>query len=88
MSEGGAAARAGRMTVADFLAFDDGTDTRYELVDGVPVAMNPPAGRHVFITSNVYDTLMAKLPRPCRPLLGAVSRTRTRTTSTGCRTCS
>jgi hypothetical protein len=41
------------MTVAEFLEFDDGTDTRYELVDGVPVAMSPPAGRHVFITSNV-----------------------------------
>ena len=70
MTEGGAATRAGHMTVADFLAFDDGTDTRHELVDGVPVAMNLSAGRHVFITSNVYDTLMAKLPRPCRPLFG------------------
>jgi Uma2 family endonuclease len=30
------------MTVAEFLDFDDGTDTRYELVEGRPVAMNPP----------------------------------------------
>lgn len=30
------------MTVREFLAWDDGTDTRYELVDGRPVAMTPP----------------------------------------------
>jgi Uma2 family endonuclease len=28
-----------RMTLAEYLAYDDGTDTRYELVDGVLVAM-------------------------------------------------
>ena len=38
-----------RMTVAEFLDFDDGTDTRYELVEGRPVAMNPPKVRHVVI---------------------------------------
>src|SRR5438067_11125758 len=32
-----------RMTLAEFLRWDDGTDTRWELVDGVPVAMAPPA---------------------------------------------
>ena len=30
-----------RMTVAEFLTWDDGTDTRYELIDGRPVAMAP-----------------------------------------------
>ena len=35
-----------RMTVAEFLQWDDGTDTRYELVDGVAVAMAPPAHAH------------------------------------------
>ena len=25
-----------RMTVAEFLTWDDGTDTRYELIDGRP----------------------------------------------------
>ncbi|MEO0803719.1 MAG: Uma2 family endonuclease, partial [Cyanobacteria bacterium J06642_2] len=29
------------MTLAEYLTFDDGTDTRYELVDGVLVAMPP-----------------------------------------------
>ena len=32
-----------RMTVAEFLTWDDGTDTRYELIDGRPVAMAPVA---------------------------------------------
>ena len=35
-----------RMTVEEFLRWDDGTDTRYELVDGFVVAMAPPAPRH------------------------------------------
>ena len=29
------------MSAAEFLEWDDGTDTRYELIDGVPVAMAP-----------------------------------------------
>ena len=35
-----------RMTLEEFLRWDDGTDTRYELIDGVPVAMAPPAVAH------------------------------------------
>jgi len=31
------------MTLAEFLRWDDGTDTRWELLDGVPIAMAPPA---------------------------------------------
>ena len=55
-----------RMTVAEFLAYDDGTDTRYELVGGEMVAMNPPADAHVRIAMNVYDSLARQLRRPCR----------------------
>jgi Uma2 family endonuclease len=33
---------ARRMTLDEFLIWDDGTGTRYELVDGVPLAMAPP----------------------------------------------
>jgi Uma2 family endonuclease len=29
------------LTVEDYLAYDDGTDSRYELVDGVLVDMPP-----------------------------------------------
>ncbi len=35
-----------RMTLAEFLRWEDGTDTRYELLAGVPVAMAPPAIAH------------------------------------------
>jgi Uma2 family endonuclease len=34
------------MTVAEFLCWEDGTDTRYELLAGEPVAMAPPAVAH------------------------------------------
>ena len=32
------------MTVDEFLSWDDGTETRYELADGVIHAMSPPGG--------------------------------------------
>jgi Uma2 family endonuclease len=59
-----------RMTVGEFLAYDDGTDTRYELVDGELVAMNPPAEPHVRIAMNVQETLAQQLRRPCRAYMG------------------
>src|SRR5438093_2370084 len=34
------------MTLAEFLRWEDGSDTRYELLAGVPVAMAPPAIAH------------------------------------------
>ena len=40
-------------TLDEFLAFDDGTDTRYELFDGRIVAMAP--------TSDIHGTLVARL---------------------------
>jgi Uma2 family endonuclease len=57
-----------RMTVEEFLAWDDGTDTRYELVDGVPVAMAPPAGAHGRIVVNTAALLSVHLRRrpPCQ----------------------
>ena len=58
-----------RMTVAEFLAWDDGTETRYELVDGQPVAMNPPGGPHRTIAANATTFLSNTLRHrpPCRP---------------------
>ncbi len=35
-----------RMTLDEFLRWEDGTDTRYELLAGFPVAMAPPAVAH------------------------------------------
>jgi len=57
------------MTVDEFLAWDDGTDTRYELVDGTVRAMAPPAGAHGTIVANAIALIHAALRdrRPCRP---------------------
>jgi len=54
-----------RMTVAEFLAWDDGTDTRYELIDGRPVAMAPPSPSHSIIAGNAYAALRSRLPSGC-----------------------
>lgn len=54
------------MTVAEFMEWDDGTLTRYELIDGRPVAMNPPATRHAVIIENVGRALDRQLAPPCR----------------------
>jgi Uma2 family endonuclease len=37
------------LTFADYLAYADGTDTRYELVRGHLIAMTPPTGQHLLI---------------------------------------
>ena len=56
------------MTVAEFLLWDDGSDTRYELVDGAPVAMAPPSGAHGTILGNAAGEIRARLRHrpPCR----------------------
>lgn len=54
------------MTVGEFLAYDDGTLTRYELVDGVMVAMNPPHPRHDDIVENMGRAMERQLVPPCR----------------------
>jgi len=53
------------MTVSEFLAWDDGTDTRYELIDGRPVAMAPVAPAHSVIVANATHELRSRLQRPC-----------------------
>lgn len=56
-----------RMTTAEFLRWEDGTDTRYELVHGCPVAMAPPADRHGRIAGNVWGEIDRRLSMrpPC-----------------------
>ena len=54
-----------RMTVAEFLTWNDGTDTRYELIDGRPVAMAPVAPSHSVLVANLTHALKSKLQRPC-----------------------
>ena len=57
----------GRMTVEEFLRWDDGTDTHYELIDGVPVAMAPPAEAHRILMTRLLSGIDARLAgrRPC-----------------------
>lgn len=53
------------MSVAEFLSWDDGTDTRYELVGGQPVAMAPPSGAHAVIVMNLGRQIGNRLGPPC-----------------------
>jgi Uma2 family endonuclease len=55
------------MTLEEFLHWDDGTDTRYELIDGLPVAMAPPAEAHRILAMRLGSRIDAKLSsrRPC-----------------------
>lgn len=60
-----------RWTVEEFLAWDDGTDRRYELVDGkvAEIALQPEA--HGAILANLAALLHSGLQRPCRALIRA-----------------
>jgi Uma2 family endonuclease len=53
------------MTVAEFLAWDDGTDTRHELVQGRIVAMAPVSPTHSIIVSKLVGALERGLKTPC-----------------------
>jgi Uma2 family endonuclease len=56
-----------RMSLAEFLRWDDGTDTRYELIDGFPTAMAPPAEAHRFLAMRLGSRIDIALAgrRPC-----------------------
>jgi len=54
------------LTVEAFLAWHDGTDTRYELIDGRMVAMAAPSPDHSVIAGNVAVLVGSKLRPPCR----------------------
>jgi Uma2 family endonuclease len=57
-----------RLTVEEFLDWDDGTDRRHELVDGRIVAMAPPSEVHATIVSNLTIRIGNQLRAPCRVL--------------------
>ena len=54
------------MNVAEFLAYDDGTLTRYELIRGVMVATSLPDIRHAELVGNLGCLLGRQLMPPCR----------------------
>jgi Uma2 family endonuclease len=58
-------------TLDDFLAFDDGTDTRYELIGGETVAMAPPSGIRGALAARLGAAISGKLRRPCEVVMEA-----------------
>lgn len=65
-----------RMTVDAFLAWADGRDGRYELVDGEVVAMSPERVRHAETKAAAFDALRAAIRKnmlPCRALIDGVA---------------
>src|ERR1700756_359775 len=67
----GPAARG--MTLEEFLAWDDGTDTLHELDEGFPVAMAPPAVAHRILAVRLAWRTDAALAdrRPCNAQIDA-----------------
>ena len=60
-----------RMSLAEFLEWDDGTETRYELIDGRPRAMAPPIEAHGTIVANLAAAIRPRLTPPCRVVVEA-----------------
>jgi Uma2 family endonuclease len=54
------------MTLAEFLEWDDGTETLYELIDGQVVAMAPARDAHGTIVTNLVLAIGPALKPPCR----------------------
>jgi Uma2 family endonuclease len=52
-------------TLEEFLAFDDGTDTSYQLFEGRIVAMNPPLRGHAGLVGRLIRTIGDQLGPPC-----------------------
>ena len=52
-------------TLEEFLAFDDGTDTSYQLFEGRIVAMNPPLRGHAALVARLIRIAGNQLKPPC-----------------------
>jgi Uma2 family endonuclease len=55
-----------RMTLAEFLEWDDGTDGRYQLLDGVPVMMAPSLEAHGELAAALTIEIGNRVQPPCR----------------------
>jgi Uma2 family endonuclease len=55
-----------RMTLAEFLEWDDGTERRYELLDGTPVMMAPSLEAHGELAAALTVELGNRVKPPCR----------------------
>jgi Uma2 family endonuclease len=56
-------ARPKALTFEEFLQYRDGTDSRYELVDGELVLMPEPSPQHSDITEFIYDSFKFEVKR-------------------------
>jgi Uma2 family endonuclease len=54
------------MTLAEFLEWDDGSQRRYQLLDGVPVMMAPSLEAHGELAAALGAEIRARLNQPCR----------------------
>ncbi len=61
------------MTLPEFLRWDDGTETRYELIDGFPAAILPLMEAQRLIAVRLVTRIEAGLSgqRPCKALIAA-----------------
>lgn len=55
-----------RMTLAEFLDWDHGTDRRYELLDGIPVMMAPSLEAHGELAAALTMEIGNRVKPPCR----------------------
>jgi Uma2 family endonuclease len=60
-----------KLSLAEFLEWDDGTDSRYELVDGRVMAMAPPSPRHSMLAGRLARLIGAGLRPPCEVFIEA-----------------
>lgn len=51
------------LSFEEYLLYDDGTDNRYELVNGELVLMNPPTGRHALMIKFLERQFDAEIER-------------------------
>ena len=60
------------MTLDEFLRWDDGTETHYELIGGFAVAMPPPGEAHRILAMRLGSPIDAALAnrRPCNAQIG------------------
>jgi Uma2 family endonuclease len=68
MAEAAGKRAPARMTVTEFLDWEDGTDARFELLGGLPVAMAPSLEPHAEIEISLGAEIRARLKPPCRVL--------------------
>jgi Uma2 family endonuclease len=58
-------------TLEEFLAFDDGSDTSYQLFEGRIVAMKPPLRGHGTLVVRLAAMVSGQLRPPCEAVAGA-----------------